>query len=98
LRLISPSLYREFIKPYHAELFDLFKERRLNVSLHICGYVDPILKDLLDLPVAAYSIDAPTSMKLFRELAGTKTVVIGNVATPLFAEGTPRRSRQPRRK
>jgi len=85
--LISPKMYREFIKPYHLESFEYFKANRMNVSLHICGYIDPILEDVLDLPINSLSIDSQTSMQLLRDLAGTKIVAIGNVATNLFANG-----------
>jgi uroporphyrinogen decarboxylase len=47
--LISPSLYREMIKPYHREYFD--RVRRLTdarILLHCCGNVRPLIPDLID--------------------------------------------------
>ncbi len=86
--LISPTIYREFIQPYHQELFDFYKAEGLNVSLHICGYLDPILEDIVNLPINALSVDSMTSMRRLRELAGTRIVAIGNVDTTLYARGS----------
>ena len=86
--LISPTIYREFIQPYHQELFDFYKAEGLNVSLHICGYLDPILEDIVNLPINALSVDSRTSMRRLRELAETRIVAIGNIDTTLFARGS----------
>ncbi|MBE0617349.1 MAG: uroporphyrinogen decarboxylase family protein [Proteobacteria bacterium] len=86
--LISPAIYRKFIQPYHQELFDFYKAEGLNVSLHICGYLDPILEDIVNLPINALSVDSMTSMRRLRELAGTRIVAIGNVDTSLYARGS----------
>ncbi len=86
--LISPKIYRTFIKPYHLALFEFYKANKINVSLHICGYIDPILEDVLELPINSLSVDNLTSMKLLRDLAGTRIVAIGNVDTKLYAQGS----------
>jgi uroporphyrinogen decarboxylase len=86
--LISPQIYRTFIKPYHLQLFEFYKANKINVSLHICGFIDPILEDVLELPINSLSVDNLTSMQLLRDLAGTRIVAIGNVATDLYFQGT----------
>ena len=86
--LISPQIYRTFIKPYHLQLFEFYKANKINVSLHICGFIDPILEDILELPINSLSVDNLTSMKLLRDLAGTRIVAIGNIATDLYVRGT----------
>lgn len=86
--VISPKIYKTFIKPYHEEIFSYFKERKLNISLHICGYTDPIMEDMLGTGTTMISIDSPTSLKKLVELSQGKAVIMGNVATTLFAEGT----------
>lgn len=86
--LISPDIYRTFIKPYHQEIIDYFQGRRIPFGLHICGYIDPIMEDVASTGVASLSIDAPSSLKKLMEIAQGRTVVIGNVPTPLFLEGT----------
>lgn len=86
--VISPKIYKTFIKPYHEELLNYFKERKLYISLHICGYIDPIMEDVLDTGVGMLSIDGPSSLRKLVEISQGKVVIMGNVPTPLFAEGT----------
>ena len=85
--VISPGLYREFVQPYHEELMKHYRERRVTVTLHVCGYIDPIVKDLIDTGPAALSIDAASSLRGAVEAAASKVVVIGNVATTTFQRG-----------
>src|SRR5947207_13853046 len=42
ISLISPDNYREFIAPYHKELVDYFKAKKVGVTTHICGTTYPI--------------------------------------------------------
>ncbi|MBW1703256.1 MAG: uroporphyrinogen decarboxylase family protein, partial [Deltaproteobacteria bacterium] len=49
--LISPKMYREFIFPYHKRIIDYFKEKKAGIGLHICGYADPILEDMVNTGV-----------------------------------------------
>lgn len=50
--LISPSIYREIVKPRHAELFAFIKERtKAKLFLHCCGSIAPLIEDLLDVGV-----------------------------------------------
>ena len=82
--LISPKMYRTFISPYHKQIMDHFKENKVGVGLHICGYTDPILEDMVSTGVTNISIDAPTNLTKAVEVARGKAVVIGNVNTNLF--------------
>ncbi len=86
--LISPEIYREFIKPYHTELMNYFKERRVGTSLHICGYIDPIMEDIVETGVGAISMDALSSLNRMVQVSKKRVVVIGNVATTLFERGS----------
>lgn len=86
--LISPTIYRHFIKPYHQEIVDFFRQRKVGLSMHICGYIDPIMGDLNDLGIVALSLDSPSSLKRMVEISQKKIVLVGNVATSLFVNGT----------
>ena len=47
--LISPAMYREFLKPYHRKLWGRAKELAdIKVMLHACGGIEPLLDDLID--------------------------------------------------
>ncbi|MGD2272387.1 MAG: uroporphyrinogen decarboxylase family protein [Desulfobacterales bacterium] len=86
--LISPGIYREFIFPYHKQIVDHFKEKKVGTGLHICGYADPILKDMVDTGVTNISIDAPSNLEKAVEVTRGKAVLIGNVNTNIFYSGT----------
>jgi uroporphyrinogen decarboxylase len=86
--LISPKMYREFIFPYHKRIVDYFKEKKAGIGLHICGYADPILEDMVNTGVTNISIDAPSDLAKAVEVTRGKAVLIGNVDTSLFFSGT----------
>ena len=86
--LISPRIYREFIFPYHKQITDHFKEKKVGTGLHICGYADPILEDMVDTGMTNLSIDAPSDLAKAVALTRGKAVLIGNINTNLFFSGT----------
>jgi uroporphyrinogen decarboxylase len=85
--VISPKIYRDVIKPYHTELRSYFRSKKAALSMHICGYIDPIIQDVLETGINFISLDAPSSLKKLVDLAGGKTTIMGNVPTTLFATG-----------
>ena len=86
--LISPRIYRSFIFPYHKRLVDHFKEKKVGVGLHICGFATPILEDIVNTGVTNLSIDAPSDLTKAAEVCKGKAVLLGNVDTNLFYSGT----------
>jgi uroporphyrinogen decarboxylase len=86
--LISPDIYREFIKPYHKELHEYFKSKKVPMTMHICGYIDPMMEDLLETGINFISLDAPSSLEKLVDSADAKVTIMGNVPTSLFATGT----------
>src|SRR5437899_4796930 len=55
--LVGPDTYREFIKPYHKELVDYFKAKKVGTTIHICGTTHQIHEDLVDVGFVAITID-----------------------------------------
>jgi len=91
MSVISPKIYREFVFPYHKEIFGYLKENISTgtyVGLHICGYLDPIMEDLLSLGIDYIELDAPSSLKRMVEVSQKKLVIRGNVGAEIFLEGT----------
>jgi MtaA/CmuA family methyltransferase len=86
--VISPKIYKEFVSPYHEEIVGYFKERGTLISFHICGYLDPIMEDIVSTGVDGVSIDERSSLKKMFETSRGRIVVIGNIAPMLFATGT----------
>ena len=48
--LISPDMYRRYYKPWHSKLWRRAKEiaPHVNIHLHSCGGIEPLLEDLID--------------------------------------------------
>jgi uroporphyrinogen decarboxylase len=89
LSLISPKIFRTFVAPYLKDLIADLREEKTSVTLHICGVIEPIMKDIASLGAIALSMDEPSSLEKMFEAAEGKMVVIGNVATNTFIDGTP---------
>jgi uroporphyrinogen decarboxylase len=86
MSLISPAVYMEHVRPYHQRVIKAIHEKGGRVCLHICGHVDPIFGELLDLGVDALSIDAPSSLEKLFEVGRGNTLIIGNVDPVLFTK------------
>jgi MtaA/CmuA family methyltransferase len=97
ISLISPDNYREFIAPYHKELVDHFKAKKVGVTTHICGTTYPIYEDLLAVgfTTVSFDLDQQSDPKLyvdqlarFKEVAKGRAVAIGNVDATKFEKTT----------
>jgi len=97
ISLISPDNYREFIAPYHKELVDYFKAKKVGLTTHICGTTYPIYEDLIQAGFTTLSIDLDQQsdpklhvdqLKRLKEVAKKRVVVIGNVDATLFERAT----------
>jgi len=86
--LISPQIYKDFIKPYHAKLCNYYKSKGIFLGLHVCGLIDPIMEDIIETGISFLSLDAPSSLKRFVDLSAGKIIIEGNVPTTLFSSGT----------
>jgi uroporphyrinogen decarboxylase len=54
--IISPKMYRQFIKPRHKQLFDFIHSKtKAKVFLHSCGSVYNLIPDLIDVGVEILS-------------------------------------------
>jgi len=98
ISLISPDNYRDFIAPYHKELVDHFKARKVGVTTHICGTTYPIYEDLIQCGFTTISFDLdqqgdPTlyvdQLDRFMQVARGRAVAIGNVDATKFEKTTP---------
>jgi uroporphyrinogen decarboxylase len=55
--LVGPETYREFIKPYHQDLVNYFRAKKVGTTVHICGTTHQIHQDLVDVGFVAITID-----------------------------------------
>jgi uroporphyrinogen decarboxylase len=94
--LISPKMYRELIKPYHAELIAAIKERcKVKTFFHSCGDVYHLLPDLIDVgvdvlnPVQVSAGEMADTARLKREF-GDRLTFCGGIDTRwVMPRGTP---------
>jgi MtaA/CmuA family methyltransferase len=93
ISLISPDNYRDFIAPYHKELVEYFKAKKVGVTTHICGTTYPIYEDLLGcgFTTVSFDLDQQGDPKLyvdqldrFMQVARGRAVAIGNVDATKF--------------
>lgn len=50
--MISPKMYRDFLKPVHADFIEFIKARtKAKVLFHSCGDVAPLIPDFIDIGV-----------------------------------------------
>jgi MtaA/CmuA family methyltransferase len=97
ISLISPDNYREFIAPYHKELVDHFKAKKVGVTIHICGTTYPIYEDLIQcgFTTISFDLDQQADPKLhvdqldrFMAVSRGRAVAIGNVDATIFEKTT----------
>ncbi len=97
ISLISPDNYREFIAPYHTELVEHFKARKVGLTTHICGTTYPIFEDLIGCGFTTVSFDLDQQadpslhvdqLERFMEVSRGRAVAIGNVDATRFEKAT----------
>jgi len=87
--VISPKMFRQWVRPYLQETIAHFKRQgKIPIFLHICGYTDPIMEDLVSLGIDGLSIDDPSSLKKLVEVSQGRIVIEGNFPTELYIHGT----------
>jgi uroporphyrinogen decarboxylase len=59
--MISPALWRKYIKPHLAEQVSLLRECGMMVLFHSCGAVRPVLPDLIEIGVNALLVFQTTA-------------------------------------
>jgi MtaA/CmuA family methyltransferase len=97
ISLISPDNYREFIAPYHKELVEHFKAKKVGVTTHICGTTYPIFEDVINCGFTTLSFDLDQQadpalhvdqLARFMEVSHGRAVAIGNVDATKFEKTT----------
>ncbi len=97
ISLISPDNYRDFVAPYHKELVDHFKAKKVGVTTHICGTTYPIYEDLIQCGFTTISFDLDQQadpalhvdqLERFVQVAHGRAVAIGNVDATRFEKTT----------
>jgi MtaA/CmuA family methyltransferase len=97
ISLISPDNYRDFVAPYHKELVEHFKAKKVGVTTHICGTTYPIFEDVIRCGFTTFSFDLDQQadpklhvdqLQRFVEVSRGRAVAIGNVDATKFEKTT----------
>jgi len=94
--IISPDMYRKYIKPRHKELFDMIhRKSNAKVFIHSCGAIRDILPDLIESGVdivnpVQFNASNMDAVALKREFGKDLVFWGGGVDTQhTFPKGTP---------
>lgn len=98
--MISPELWRRFVKPEINDFINTFKKRGVITIMHICANVTPVLDELVDMgldalhPIEDLNIPQMDIAKI-KEEYGDELCLIGNVdCSRVLASGTEDQVRQ----
>ena len=66
--MISPEMWRKWIKPRAAEVYAAAKKVNpdLHIAYHTDGHFEPVIPDLIDIGVTAFSTVQPECMDVFK--------------------------------
>lgn len=79
---MSPDMYREIIKPAHQYTIDYAKSHHLPVIMHSCGFIEPLLPDMIDAGIDCLQvIEIKAGMDLLKlhKLYGDKITFMGGI-------------------
>jgi uroporphyrinogen decarboxylase len=78
--VIGPGMYLKYSKPYHQRLQKAVSgELGMMTVCHICGNLDRIIEDVLDVGFAGLEIDYKTNIPRAAELMRDRTVEFGPI-------------------
>ena len=83
----SPKLYRKLLKPYHKKAVDWAHERGLVTELHSCGFIEPLIPDLVEIGVQMLNpleIKAGMDPLRLKSLYGDKLAFHGGINAQLW--------------
>lgn len=83
----SPTAYRELLKPYHKKAVDWAHERGLCTEMHSCGFIEPLLPDIVQTGVGMLNpLEIKAGMDPFRlkALYGDKLCFHGGINAQLW--------------
>ena len=88
--LLSPELWREFFKPHEKRFAEHIHKLGMIYEHHSCGYVMPIVGDLVEIGVDALSpLNVCNDIPKLKKEFGNSICLIGGLNNQLIdAEGT----------
>lgn len=90
--LLSPTMWRRFLKPHLARMYERIHRGGKKVYLHTCGHVTPIIPDLIEIGVDMLQPIQPETMNIFelKRRFGRDLCLVGGISTQrTLPYGTP---------
>jgi MtaA/CmuA family methyltransferase len=87
--MLSPRHYRKFPLVHEQAMADELRQHGIILHNHICGNTAAILDDFIGSGAQVLEIDHKTDLRLARDHARGKAVLLGNIDTGLLASGSP---------
>ena len=90
--MMSPQLWRQYIKPRLAKIHDVYHNAGLPVIHHCCGNITLILDDFVEMGINVLNPVQPAALdvKLLRDNYGTKLTFFGGICNQTtMSDGTP---------
>lgn len=79
---MSPSTYRNLIKPHHKRLYDAVRELDMIPVQHTCGFCEPLVEDMIEIGVDVWTSVQPTNdIAKLQDKYGDKIVFMGGFDT-----------------
>jgi len=84
--IMGPDMWRKYIKPGMAKLFEKVKSKGKFVILHSCGDIREIMPDLVDMGLDVYNTVQPEiyDLRTLKEEYGKDLTFYGGVSTQQF--------------
>lgn len=83
----SAAMYRELLKPYHKKAVDWAHERGMVTEMHSCGFIEPLLPDILETGVEMLNpLEVKAGMDPFKlkKLYGDRLAFRGGINAQLW--------------
>lgn len=88
--LISPEMYRKFALPFHKRMANELNKAGITTICHICGNLDLILEDLVEVGFPAIEADYKTDIVRAQKILEGKAVMFGPIdPSGVFYYGNP---------
>jgi len=92
--MVSPKMFREYIKPFYKEIFGLFKDAGVHVYFHSDGRIVDILEDLIECGVTIVNPQiGPNTVEELEKFKGRICMDV-DLDRQLFSTGTPKQIRE----
>ena len=91
--MFSPELWRKFVKPHLARMFEVGKKRRKYIWFHSCGNITDVLPDLIDIGMDVWETvqlhTLPIPPEVLKREYGRDVAFFGGINTQKLPFATP---------